>query len=58
MERRILLKFGGNALAEAADLQRFAEDVYTLSQSGFAPIIVHGGGRKLVRKWKKEVFPP
>lgn len=57
MERHILLKFGGNALAEAADLQRFAEDVYTLSQSGFAPIIVHGGGPEISAEMEKRGLP-
>ena len=47
MNRRILLKFGGNALSDKDDMNRFAQDVCTISNAGFTPVIVHGGGPEI-----------
>lgn len=53
MNRRLLIKFGGNALAEENDLRRFAEDVHSISQAGYIPIIVHGGGPEISAEMEK-----
>lgn len=45
--RRILIKFGGNALSGEGDLERFAQDIASLIGSGFRPILVHGGGPEI-----------
>lgn len=53
MNRRILLKFGGNALSDKDDLNRFAQDVRTISEMGFTPVIVHGGGPEISAEMEK-----
>ena len=54
--KTVVIKFGGNALADAtkeggageADLTRaFANDVVLLKQFGLRPVIVHGGGPQI-----------
>lgn len=53
MSRRILLKFGGNALSDKDDMNRFAEDVRIISETGFTPVIVHGGGPEISAEMEK-----
>ena len=53
MNRRILLKFGGNALSDKDDMNRFAQDVCTISEAGFTPVIVHGGGPEISAEMEK-----
>lgn len=53
MSRRILLKFGGNALSDKEDMNRFAQDVHTISESSFTPVIVHGGGPEISAEMEK-----
>jgi acetylglutamate kinase len=45
--RRVLVKFGGNALSGEGDLERFGQDISSLLASGFQPILVHGGGPEI-----------
>jgi acetylglutamate kinase len=51
--RRILVKFGGNALAGEGDLERFAQDIASLIASGFRPILVHGGGPEISQEMER-----
>jgi len=51
--RRILIKFGGNALSGDGDLERFGQDIASLIGSGLRPIIVHGGGPEISQEMEK-----
>ena len=42
--KRILVKFGGNALSGEGDLDRFGQDIASLAAAGYDPLLVHGGG--------------
>ena len=43
----VVIKFGGNAMTDAALAERFAEDVVLMHQVGILPLIVHGGGPQI-----------
>lgn len=50
--RTVVVKYGGNALADATDaegpaLADFAEDVVLLLSIGVLPVVVHGGGPQI-----------
>ena len=51
--RRILIKFGGNALSGEGDLERFGQDIASLIASHFRPILVHGGGPEISQEMEK-----
>lgn len=51
--RRILIKFGGNALSGEGDLGRFAEDIASLISSGIRPVLVHGGGPEISQEMER-----
>lgn len=51
--RRILIKFGGNALSGEGDLERFGQDIASLLASHFRPILVHGGGPEISQEMEK-----
>jgi acetylglutamate kinase len=40
----VVIKFGGNAMGDAAAMADFARDVVLMRQVGVNPVIVHGGG--------------
>lgn len=40
----VVIKFGGNAMGDAAAMDSFARDVVLMQQVGMNPVIVHGGG--------------
>ena len=40
----VVIKFGGNAMGDAAAMAEFARDVVLMRQVGVNPVIVHGGG--------------
>lgn len=40
----IVVKFGGNAMGDDAEMARFARDIVLLRQIGVNPVVVHGGG--------------
>ncbi len=42
-----VFKFGGNAMADDALLQAFAEDMVYLRYVGIKPVVVHGGGPQI-----------
>ncbi len=40
----VVVKFGGNAMGDAADMADFARDIVLMRQVGMNPVVVHGGG--------------
>jgi acetylglutamate kinase len=49
----VVIKFGGNAMGNAALADAFAQDVVYLKRSGVNPIVVHGGGPQIANMLKK-----
>ncbi len=45
--KRVVIKFGGHAMGDAALGRAFARDVALLRQSGVEPVVVHGGGPQI-----------
>jgi len=43
----IVVKYGGNAMAEAALARAFADDIVFLRLAGLKPVVVHGGGPQI-----------
>ena len=43
----IVIKYGGNAMADANLVESFCNDIVFLKQSGLKPVIVHGGGPQI-----------
>ena len=44
---RVVVKYGGNAMAGSAQLSLFAEDVVLLQSVGIDVVVVHGGGPQI-----------
>ncbi len=40
----VVVKFGGHAMGDDADMDSFARDIVLMQQVGVNPVIVHGGG--------------
>lgn len=40
----VVVKFGGNAMGDAAAMSEFARDIVLMKQVGMNPVVVHGGG--------------
>lgn len=55
--RRILIKFGGNALSGPGDLESFARDLVELIEGGFQPVLVHGGGPEISQEMERRGLP-
>jgi len=56
-QKTVVIKFGGNAMADEDLKSSFAQDIVLLKQVGVNPVIVHGGGPqigKLLEKLGKE----
>jgi acetylglutamate kinase len=51
--KRILVKFGGNALSGEGDLERFGQDIASLVKAGYDPVLVHGGGPEISAEMEK-----
>jgi acetylglutamate kinase len=49
----IVIKYGGNAMGDAATAEDFAEDVVLLEQSGLKPVVCHGGGPQIAAMLKR-----
>jgi len=45
--RIIVVKFGGNAMTDAAQLDSFADDIAFMKLAGIHPVVVHGGGPQI-----------
>lgn len=43
----VVVKYGGNAMGDAALAESFARDIVLLKQSGVNPVVVHGGGPQI-----------
>ncbi len=43
----VVVKYGGNAMGDAALSENFARDIVLLKQSGVNPVVVHGGGPQI-----------
>lgn len=43
----IVIKYGGNAMADSNLVESFCNDIVFLKQSGLKPVIVHGGGPQI-----------
>jgi acetylglutamate kinase len=52
-EQTVVVKFGGNAMVDAALSDAFAQDIVYLKQSGINPIVVHGGGPQIANMLKR-----
>ncbi len=52
-EETVVIKFGGNAMGDAALFEAFAKDIVYLKQSGINPVVVHGGGPQIAGMLKK-----
>jgi acetylglutamate kinase len=51
--RTIVVKFGGNAMVDAALQSSFARDVVLLKLVGMNPVVVHGGGPQIEQLLKR-----
>ena len=40
----VVIKFGGNAMGDDAEMASFAQDIVLMQQVGVNPVVVHGGG--------------
>ena len=47
--KRVVVKYGGHAMGDAALAQAFAEDMVLMKQVGMHPLVVHGGGPQIGR---------
>ena len=45
--RTVVVKYGGHAMGDEANADRFARDVTLLKQAGMNPVVVHGGGPQI-----------
>ncbi|MCX5295262.1 acetylglutamate kinase [Streptomyces sp. NBC_00193] len=45
--RTVVVKFGGNAMADPSAHRTFAQDVVELWHAGLRPVVVHGGGPQI-----------
>jgi acetylglutamate kinase len=53
----VVLKLGGNAMADAALRVAFAQDVVFLRYAGLRPVVVHGGGPQISAQMDKLGMP-
>src|SRR5690625_886263 len=54
---RVVIKYGGNAMVDAALQRSFAQDVRFLHQVGMQPIVVHGGGPQITAMLERLAIP-
>ena len=50
--KRAVIKYGGAAMVDPALKRSFAEEVVLLQSAGLKPVIVHGGGPEITRRWR------
>ena len=51
--QRVVIKYGGAAMAKESLRESFCEDVLLLRSVGVVPIIVHGGGPEIARAFER-----
>lgn len=56
--KKIVIKYGGNAMLDDKLRSSVAEDIVYLKNSGLKPIIVHGGGPAVSKQMDKEGLEP
>ncbi|MEF8847554.1 MAG: acetylglutamate kinase [Candidatus Thermoplasmatota archaeon] len=56
--KRIVIKYGGNAMLDETLKKSVAEDIVRLKNNGLNPIIVHGGGPAVSKQMDKEGKEP
>jgi len=56
--KKIVIKYGGNAMLDDKLRSSVAEDIVNLKNSGLKPIIVHGGGPAVSKQMDKEGLKP
>ncbi|MFV0334872.1 MAG: acetylglutamate kinase [Tropicimonas sp.] len=49
----VVIKFGGHAMGDAAQMASFARDIVLMNQVGLHPVVVHGGGPMINALLKK-----
>jgi len=49
----VVVKFGGNAMGDEAEMAEFAQDIVFMKQVGMNPVVVHGGGPMINDMLKK-----
>jgi acetylglutamate kinase len=52
-DRIVVVKYGGNAMTDAALRQAFAHDMVFLRNCGIHPVVVHGGGPQITAMLKR-----
>lgn len=52
-KKKILIKYGGNAMIDADAMESTARDTVLLKYVGMKPIVVHGGGPEISRSMSK-----
>lgn len=53
----IVIKYGGNAMADKDLQKQFAQDIVALQQQGKQPVIVHGGGPQISAALRQAGYP-
>jgi acetylglutamate kinase len=53
-DRVVVIKFGGNAMTDAALMDSFAQDVVFLRYAGIRIVLVHGGGPQITAALEKQ----
>src|SRR5699024_10111966 len=53
----IVIKYGGNAMTDAALKSGFARDIALMKQVGFNPVVVHGGGPQIGTMLERLAMP-
>lgn len=56
--KRIVIKYGGNAMLDDDLKASVADDIVQLKKMGFNPIVVHGGGPAVSKQMSKEGLEP
>src|SRR5262249_4577455 len=52
-QKRVVVKYGGNAIGETGVAEHFAQDIVLMRQTGIEPVVVHGGGPQIGAMLKK-----
>ena len=54
----ICLKYGGNVFLDREIFNNFIEDLSVLNKLGLSIIVIHGGGPRIKKEEKKQIFLP
>lgn len=56
-QKRVVVKYGGNAMTSPSLKQAFAQDMVFMRQVGIQPIVVHGGGPQITQMLERLGIP-